>query len=449
MKKHTVFILLIGLVTSCQMKEINQNPNRPTEVPLNTLLPSAQRNLSNTVGREVWQYSNLLANQMLGIQLQPQQISQYVVDEVFVGFLYSDLYIGVMHNLDIVIRRADADGSPHYAGIARVLMAYSLSVLTTFWGDVPFSEALDRENTSPRFDRQQDIYTTLDQMLARAVEDLQKNQSNFSPSADDLFYGGNRTLWIKAANALRARLTLHTIRRNPSAASLALGHLANTFTSPQEALVYKYQGTQTDPNPIFIYFQTNPNMVVHPDFRRLLTDLNDPRKSKLLYRKPFTADTIPGLVLSDIGAPFALIPFEEVHFMKAEIFVRQGQTLQAQSELKSAIHENFRRIMGQDYNSDTTDAYIAEHATLNGDLSSDLNTVMVQKHIALFTHQEPYTDYRRTGFPALIPHPNGTNPQNPNGQIPRRLIYPQIERLNNKNFPQPAPDMQTRFWWDE
>ncbi|MFN3951440.1 MAG: SusD/RagB family nutrient-binding outer membrane lipoprotein [Thermaurantimonas sp.] len=449
MKRFSILLLWSILLAGCRMEDINQNPNRPTEVPLNTLLPSAQRNLSNTVGREVWQYSNLLSNQMLGIQLQPQQISQYVVDEVFVGFMYSDFYIGVMHNLDIIIRRAEANGSPHYAGVARVLMAYSLSILTTFWGDVPFSEALNRENIHPRFDRQEDIYSTLDQMLSRAIEDLQTNQSNFSPSTDDLFYGGNRTLWIKAANALRARLALHTIKRNPNATSAALNYLSNTFSSPQEALVYKYQGTQTDPNPIYIYFLTNPNMVVHPDFRRLLTDLDDPRKGKLLYRKPFTADTIPGLVLSDIGAPFALIPFEEIHFMKAEIFVRQGQTALAQAELSSAIHENFRRIMGEDYNSDTADAYIAQNATLSGDLSSDLNKVMVQKHIALFTHHEPYTDYRRTGFPALIPHPNGANPQNPNGQIPRRLIYPQIERLNNKNFPQPAPDMQTRFWWDE
>lgn len=449
MKRLYTLFLIAALAVSCRMEDTNRNPNRPTEVPLKTLLPSAQRNLANTTGREVWQYSNLLANQMLGIQLQPQQISQYVVDEVFVGFMYSDLYIGVLHNLDIIISTADANGSPHYAGIARVMMAYSLSLLTTFWGDVPFSEALDRENTSPRFDRQEVLYILMDQMLGRAIEDLQKTQSAFSPTSDDLFYGGNRTLWIKAANALRARLALHTIKRNPNAPAIAQNHLANTFTSPQEALVYRYQGTQTDANPIFIYFQTNPNMVVHPDFRQLLRETNDPRRSKLLYRKPFTADTIPGLVLSDIGAPFALIPFEEVDFMRAEIFVRQGQTPQAQSALSNAVQENFRRIMGEDYNIDTTNTYIAQHATLTGNQSDDLNKVMLQKYIALFTHHEPYTDYRRTGFPVLTPHPNGANPQNPNGQIPRRLIYPQIERLNNKNFPQPAPDMQTRFWWDE
>ncbi|MGK0638015.1 hypothetical protein [Schleiferia thermophila] len=43
-----------------------KTPNRPIEVPLNTLLPSARRNTANVTGREVWQYSNLLANQMLG-----------------------------------------------------------------------------------------------------------------------------------------------------------------------------------------------------------------------------------------------------------------------------------------------------------------------------------------------------------------------------------------------
>jgi hypothetical protein len=93
--------------------------------------------------------------------------------------------------------------------------------------------------------------------------------------------------------------------------------------------------------------------------------------------------------------------------------------------------------------------YLATNAQLTGDFDEDLNTIITEKHTALFTSMEPWTDYRRTGYPELIPNAGGESPSNPNGEIPRRLIYPQSERLRNTSFPQPAPNMQDRFWWDQ
>lgn len=447
--KKIYSIFLLAILASCQMKETNINPNRPTDVPLATLLPPAQRNLGNLIGREVFQYSNLLDNHMRGTNLQPEQISQYQIDEVFVGFMYSDFYVGVMHNLDLIIRTGDAEGSPHYAGIARVMMAYSLGVLTTFWGDIPYSEALDRTNLNPRFDPQQEIYSTLQNLLDQGIINLNEGQSNFSPGADDLLYNGNRGNWIKAAYALKARFTMHTLKRNPNAMSDADAALQQAFSQANQALVYRYQGSQTDLNPIYQYYLTNPNMEVHPDFRRMVRELNDPRIGVLFQRKPFTADTIPGLVLSDKDSPLPWISFEEVAFMRAEVSVRQGRTSDAQDALEEAVTENMKRLMGDNYSDSLAQEYLGRACVLTGNVAKDLEVVLTQKYIALFTHHEPFTDYRRTGFPELTPHPNGTNAQNPNGQVPRRLIYPQIERLNNSNFPVPNPDAQTRFWWDQ
>ena len=45
---------------------------------------------------------------------------------------------------------------------------------------------------------------------------------------------------------------------------------------------------------------------------------------------------------------------------------------------------------------------------------------------------EAWSNYHRTGFPALTPHPDGSNANNPSGVLPRRIIYPQNERLTNE-----------------
>jgi len=100
-------------------------------------------------------------------------------------------------------------------------------------------------------------------------------------------------------------------------------------------------------------------------------------------------------------------------------------------------------------NQEQIDTYLAANANLSGSFEPDLEIIIREKYIELFTSPEPWTDFRRTGYPNLEPNDGGTSAANPSGEIPRRLIYPQSERLRNQNFPSPAPNMQDRFWWDE
>jgi hypothetical protein len=57
----------------------------------------------------------------------------------------------------------------------------------------------------------------------------------------------------------------------------------------------------------------------------------------------------------------------------------------------------------------------------------------VQKWIALFTQGfEAWSEWRRTGYPNLTP---ALNAATPDGQIPRRVVYPQTEQsFNNANL---------------
>ena len=72
----------------------------------------------------------------------------------------------------------------------------------------------------------------------------------------------------------------------------------------------------------------------------------------------------------------------------------------------------------------------------------DLELIMTQKYLALFTQFESWTDMRRTGFPKITPYPG-------NDSIPGRYPYPQRERnLNPENVPPlEGNTMFDKLWW--
>lgn len=94
--------------------------------------------------------------------------------------------------------------------------------LTSLWGDIPFSEAGNQELfPKPKFDKQLDVYTKVQSLLDSAIANLGANVG-INPGTKDLFCGGSRTSWIKAAYSLKARFYLHT-KEYPKANTNALG----------------------------------------------------------------------------------------------------------------------------------------------------------------------------------------------------------------------------------
>jgi hypothetical protein len=90
----------------------------------------------------------------------------------------------------------------------------------------------------------------------------------------------------------------------------------------------------------------------------------------------------------------------------------------------------------------TTDVntYLASRGTLT--TANALQRLMEEKKIANFLSIENFNDWRRTGYPVLTKVPNAQ------GDIPRRLLYPEVEILSN---PQPAQSarLSDHVWWDK
>lgn len=450
MRNITVFLFASMVLWGCNLEEINENPNVPLDAPLNTLLPPSQKGIADAQGGRIFRYTGIFGNQLTGVEGRELAIQNYSPEELFVGNPWSDLYAGSLLNLRIIIDRA-SESSPHYAGIARILMAQGIGMCTDIWGDVPYSQALQgSEFPHPVYDPQQDVYTAIFALLDRAVSDLDQETSAFSPGADDLMYGGDLNRWKAAAAALRARYALRTLKRNPNAPVEALEALnAMRFQSPEDDLAYPYLGQGDDTNPIGGFYESTPLAIVSTSFLEMLSERDDPRTTFMTNSIPFSGgNRRPGDYFSAPAAPVRLVSYVEQEFIRAEALLRTGDTPAAEDALQEVVRTSMDEVSDGEITTEEAEGYLAAHVQLDGSESDNLRVVMTQKYIAMFTTIEPWTDFRRTGFPELTPIPNGPTSANPNGQIPRRLIYPQSERLRNNNFPQPVPNMQTRFWWD-
>lgn len=440
--------------SGCDLQKTNISPNSPTEVPASALLPFSEEGIARLQIGTTQVMSGIFMNYYEGVDNHPIQVQRYILNEaLYVDWNWNDYYDGPMINLKIMIDLAEKEGSFYYAGIGKVLMANCLGNVSSLWGDVPYSEALDGSlNKHPAYDPQKEIYETIQQLLDDGIQDLETDYVGSKPSADDLIYGGEIAKWIKAAYALKARYYIHLTKRtndltfNP--AEEALDAVSKAFTSSDDDMQFAYGYSASEYNPFYSFTLLN---YILPDayFTNLMLQLSDPRKD-FFYKKKFGVATLNGLYFTSTNSPSFFITYHEVKFIEAEAKLRLNQAnSEIQTALNAAISASINKITSGTTTQETIDTYLLNNASLDGDFESVLSKIIQQKYIALFASNESWTDYRRTGYPALTPNPDADHNQNPGGAIPRRLAYPQTERLYNQSFPADLPTLQDRFWWDQ
>lgn len=445
MKKYfPLYIIFLSFcLLQCQLKETNINPNVPTAVPLETLLPPAEQAIADIFGGDAAVITGIFSQYFVGVDGLVAPLDKYAIDDAFfIRPIWADFYTAAMSTLDKIIKQSSEEQAPHYRGVARTLQALCLGTASSLWGDIPYSEAfLGVENLNPTYDEQADIYRSVQTLLDEAIIDLETESSVFSPGEDDLFFAGDRSQWIKVAYTLKARFALHTIKRDPSAAAIALGALEKGMQTADDGLVYTYNSLEI--NPWSQYFAATPNIQVDPYFQNLL--LPDPRYNTMV--KSTFGNLFPNEAFTAPTAPLFLVPFFESEFLRAEALLRTNQP-GVESALRNAIGAHFETIL-VDISENDLQNFLDTTVVLSGNLEDDLELILIQKYIAQFMSIESWTDFRRTGFPLLSPNAGGNNVENPNGEIPRRFPYPINEVLYNMNTPAPLPNLQERMWWDQ
>lgn len=429
--KKNIFLLCVSFLlftTSCEdtaFDDLNVNPTQVAGTELRLMLPevitSSMYNEGNGGNRAV----GIIMQQFTGLDAQQLQYTDYILGEDLLNnYWRAGLYAGVLRSADVMIKQAIEEGNKFYEGVGKVAMANQYGIATSWFGDIPFSQALlGIDNLQPSYDTQEQVYAGIIAMLDDAISILSGSPSDHI--GGDLIYGGDASGWLKTARALKARYLIHQSKRNSSAFSLALSELSDSYQSMSEQANFTFGTANTQNYSLAKFGLERPSTLgIDPRFAEMMD--GDPRQSAYMVDDGSGTwifhDGSNNLPYARNDATVPMISFTEVKFMEAEALLMTGSD--ADAAIKEAIMASFEQAGiagGEDY----ADGIIAGGV--------DLETIMTEAYKAYygFAFHETWTNWRRTGIPSLTPSSNGANGFNPSGVIPQRFLYVNSETQTN------------------
>lgn len=480
MKKIFVIALCALSLASCKkFLDVNDNPNDPIVGPAKVLLPNTSIGIGWANANELGRAASILVQYNAGIGNNPATYDSYNIAGLFDNQWDYEIYSNVVNNLRIIIKDNEAT-SPAYSGVAKIQLAYIMSIATDLWGDVPYSQAgFGLEFQQPRYDKQEEIYkgnsgsgiVGLFDLVKSGVADLNKT-SVLKPTTDDIIYGGNLAKWKRAANSLLIKFAITVSKVEPQLATTTITQaLASTdgiIDDPQYDLKVPFTSGLNNQNPNFVQDISGTfkdNQTLSTRFLALSRSLKDTVRLAKMYTKPsnkFTGyengnNVTPPAVATRskynayvVGvngeAPARLLTTFQTKFNLAEAALVLGVTGVADTYFKDGIRAS---MIATGMTTTEIDNYFSTNptvVTLAGSTQDQLKQIITQKYISWVGNGiEAYNDYRRTGYPALVPALNaaGDNPQ----VIPRRLAYTSKEANGNPNQPRPRPKTDQNVWW--
>ncbi len=351
--------------------------------------------------------------------------------------------------------------------IIDVCKVYTFAILVDAFGAVPFSEALNPEILSPKYDEGSAVYDQLIVMLDNAIGMFDPAEASFSEDQDPV-YEGDTEKWLKLANSLKLKLAITTadVNSSRSATMVSEAVAGGVFDSNDDNASITYLGAFPNTNPIHedLVQSGRADYVVANTLIDRLNELSDPRIE--VFAEPIAGGVYEGGIYgtnntyaqkSHIGDLFhdptlegLILDYSEVEFLLAEAAER-GYTVPA----TAAEHYANAITASMEYwgvaDADIT-AYLANpdvaYATAEGTWKQKIG---VQQWIAFYNRGfEGWSTWRRLDFvgfnvPPLLEYTD----------IPNRFIFPIEEAtLNGTNLTAAKAmiggndDVQTRVFWD-
>lgn len=475
MKKiKLITILTLSLVlVNCSdydFGDINVDPNNPSSAN-----PEALMNNAIVASRGYFTTNPTLYIQYLS-QTQYTEASLYQQSPANFGGIYTnalnELQSAIKLNEDDATKEAvkSFGSNTNQIGVLEIYKAFIFAKITDVWGDVPYSESLDKDNISPKYDTQEVIYKGLIEKLKTHGNALDAGQ----PALKDLLFNGNIAKWKKFANSLRMIYALRLSKKFPAAAGYAAtefkaafqdaaGYIATNADNATFATNTQYK------NPWQGVFDTRKDFAPSNTFVDKLNSLNDKRLEYFATKTstagnyvgvPYGLDRVKtlnfvdnneyslfGTELHKNDSPVKHITAAQVNFAIAEAITMTWITGNAATFYNNAIKESYldSGLSDIDYNTYVSGAGVVYDPT------KAVEMIATQRWIALFPNGlEAWNSWRRTGFPALTPAVDALN----GGRIPTRYLYPADEANLNKSNLEAAINLlnggdegTSRFWW--
>lgn len=457
------------------MDDINNNVNDPLDVPSRFAITDAMASSSfSNTGSELAFYTGVyveLNGGGFGQMYNAETRNGEPKNQTTFNNSWNSIY-QTMYNLKLIIAKCSTGNEKDNfttLGIAQVLYAYNLALLTDMYGDVPFTEAFQPGVIfQPKLDKQEDLYGIVFATLEDAIVNLGKTSNYPVLGNQDLIYGGDKTKWIKAANGLLARYTLRLSFKNPDYAKV-LDYVSKSFTSKDGEFKMKNANI---PNPYYQFDQDRGYLFASKSlFDKLDARANDPRAEGYFepIRKtsgaPLTYEFyINGVspqsqnysysALFDISNPIYMLSYHELLFIKAEAEARNSAAVTSTASLTAAVNAAFNKDEAVNFSTTNATSYVAGlNIATNADL---LKEIAVQKYLSFYENEsvEAYNDYRRllAMYGSAAAHPiQLANPKNVTGLFPLRLPYGNSDVSTNPNVKAAFGDGEyvysEKVWW--
>ncbi len=441
--KHLMFLLVLAFAfSSCQeYLDVNDDPNRVQDVPFENLLPTVIERASAahySVAR-----SSGVVTQQIGFNTgtYPKIIGSSAA--------WESTYLHVFPNCVELIDKATALDAWHYVGIAQILMAENLGLLTDSWESVPYSEALkSTNNLTPAYDSQTALYRDINSLLDDAIANLNKTSAYKVSEEGDLIYKGNIEKWLRVAHTLKARYALHLSNKGLNNQEILDDLIANGLESNSDDWQLGYNDVNN--NSWYIVAKNNNTgnytVAIGGYLVYLLKANDDPRLYSIVDTNGLGGDEPVGASpadlsygsdahnthfketstwLSSINSPYQMLTFAEAKFIEAEIALPIDKAIAYQAYL-DGIAANMEK-MGVN-----SAAYLESPTVAVGMNNLTLSQIMVEKYKATYLMPETWVDMRRYNYDSniytdfAVPDPDSVI----NGAI-YRMEYPSSELSRN------------------
>ena len=357
-------------------------------------------------------------------------------------FLKSDKIIPTLYsNLTQVKLVSQNTNDPVPYAIAQVIKVAAMHRVTDAFGPIPYSQIGANGEIATPYDSQDVTYNTFFEELNAAIATLNEHPNEQLVPTADYIYKGDVKKWIRFANSLKLRLAIRIAYANPVKAQ----QMAEEAVNPANGGVIESNAD----NATWNYFETSQNPI---------------------YSGVNIAPTSPLYWMNAAEVAFLRAEGQAVFNFSmggtAESFYNQGIRLSfeqwgadgAEDYLKDDVN---KPTAYTDPAGTNTYQNALSNITIKWNDSADKEEkqerIIVQKWIANWQlGNEAWADFRRTGYPKLIPvkeNKSGGVVDSEKGA--RRMPYPLDEFVSNKanveyaiaNYLHGADNMATDVWW--
>lgn len=400
---------------------------------------------------------------------------------------------------------------PVVLAIAQIMKVAAMHRVTDTYGPIPYSKINSGGELQVGYDSQEVVYDKMFEELNSSITLLTDYRTVSIPPTTDYVYGGNVEKWIKFANSLKLRLAMRIVYANETKAKEmaegAIGHEVGVMVANSDNAQITNFGDKGNP----IYTSVNYNRAadcltggdthVAAEIIAYMNGYKDPRRPAYFIMSEWSNHEFIGLrhgivipensitrrysgVNVNTSSPLFWMNAAEVAFLRAEAaaifhfdmrgeagdFYNEGIRLSFEQWGVSGVESymadavNVPEIYVDPYNGvnsyNTTLSEITVAWNEDADKAEKQERIITQKWIANWQlGNEAWADYRRTGYPHIIPATVEGNQSLGvvNSKLgARRMPYPVREyTTNNVNVQQAvsnhlkgADNMATRVWWD-